>query len=53
MIKKYYYPFIYLVSLFLFINWGNLQVNAGIFDDEQDLEKVLKKLDKSELHLEN
>lgn len=52
MIKKYYYPFIYLVFLFLFINWGNLQVNAGIFDDEQDLEKVLKKLDKSELHLE-
>ena len=52
MIKKYYYPFICLVFLFLFINWGNLQVNAGIFDDEQDLEKVLKKLDKSELHLE-
>ena len=52
MIKKYYYPFIFLVFLFLFINWGNLQVNAGIFDDEQDLEKVLKKLDKSELQLE-
>ena len=52
MIKKYYYPFICLVFLFLFINLGNLQVNAGIFDDEQDLEKVLKKLDKSELHLE-
>ena len=52
MIKKYYYPFICLVFLFLFINWGNLQVNAGIFDDEQDLEKVLTKLDKSELQLE-
>ena len=52
MIKKYYYLFICLVFLFLFINWGNLQVNAGIFDEEQDLEKVLIKLDKSELQLE-